>query len=286
MNVPSTPTRSTAPTEALSPNGDNLSFLSPELATFMDDLRAKVKAARAWPVAGQYPKGYIPSFTPFSRLPSEIRLRIYELASYQPRAIEITCLDKPISYTPVPAVLHASSESRKIALKTYEPLILDDYNMGTYVNWNLDTIFVNVRRAAYNSEMDYSALYEKCKKLALPSSPFSPFHLPIEYKNVESLVAVLKVASGAGNVEFVPVDCEDDLITRPRQDLVRLWDTKRIKSYMIRDAVRGRERTMLDPKEKKLSQQRREKERETIAPLRSDEDVAIRLQYDLDHGRL
>ena len=85
---------------------------------------------------------------------------------------------------------------------------------------------------------------------------------------------------------FVPVDCEEKAMTRARQELVRLWETKRIKSYMIRDAVRGKERTILDPKEKELTQKRREKERETIEPLRSDEDVAIRLQYDLDHGRL
>lgn len=168
----------------------------------------------------------------------------------------------------------------------FEPLILDEFETGTYVNWNLDTIFVNDRRAAFNRPMDYSILHQKCKKLALPSTPFSPFHFPVEYRNVESLIVVLKVAPGEGNVGFVPVDCEEKAMTRARQELVRLWETKRIKSYMIRDAVRGKERTILDPKEKELTQKRREKERETIEPLRSDEDVAIRLQYDLDHGRL
>lgn len=251
----------------------------------MDDLREKVKAARAWPVAGQWPKGYIPSFTPFSRLPSETRQRIYELASYQPRIIEVTCHDKPMSDTPVPALLHASSESRKIAMKIFEPLVLDDVETGTYVNWDLDTIFVNDRRAAFNRIMDYSTLHQKCRKLALLSTLFSPFHFPVEYKNVESLIVVLKVATGEGNVGFVPVDCGEEAMSRLRQELVGLWEMKRIKSYMIRDAIRRRERTISDPKEKALSQKRREKERETIKPLRSDEDVAIRLQYNLDHGR-
>jgi hypothetical protein len=67
---------------------------------------------------------------------------------------------------------------------------------------------------------------------------------------------------------------------------MNLWTRKRIKSYQVRDVVRGRERTILDSKQKLLSQERRKKERETIEPLRSDEDVAIRLQYDLDHGHL
>lgn len=286
MNPPSTPSRSNAPTEALSPNGENLAFLSPELSTFMDDLRAKVNAARAWPVAGQYTKGYHRKFTRFSGLPSEIRGRIYELASYQPRVLEVTCHEKPICDTPVPAILHASSESRKYALKTYEPLILDSVNTGTYVNWDLDTIFVNDRRASFNRSMDYSVLHEKCKKLALPSAPFSSFHFPVEYKRVESLIVVMNVIPGEGNAEFVPSSCEEEAVMRPKGDLAALWINRRIKSYQIRDVDRGNERTILDPKQKLLSQERREKERKLIEPLRSDEDVAIRLQYDLDHGRL
>lgn len=134
--------------------------------------------------------------------------------------------------------------------------------------------------------MDYNILHEKCRKLALPSAPFSVFHFPIEYNNVESLILVLNVMPGEGNVEFVPTTTEEEGVTRTRADLMNLWTRKRIKSYQVRDVVRGRERTILDSKQKLLSQERRKKERETIEPLRSDEDVAIRLQYDLDHGHL
>lgn len=253
---------------------------------FMDDLRAKVNAARAWPVAGRYSK-YHPTFTPFQRLPHEIRARIYELASYQPRIIEVTCHEKPMSDTPVPALLHASSESRKIALKVYERLMLDDVETGTFVNWELDTIFVNDHRSAFNNRhLNYTTLHEKCKKLALPANTFTPFNLPDEYTNLETLIVVLKVAPGEGNVEFVPVDCNEEAMHTPRQGLVALWESKRIKSYLIRDLVRGREKSMLDPKEKDSSRKKREKERKTVEPLRTDEDVAIRLQYDLDHGLL
>lgn len=283
--TPTAPSRSFAPTEPLSPNGDNLAFLSPDLAMLMDDLRAKVNTARAWPVAGRYSKEH-PTFNPFQRLPHEIRARIYELASYQPRVIEVTCHDKPMSDTPVPALIHASSESRKIALKVYEPLVLEDVETGTFVNWDLDTIFLNDRRAAFNRHLSYPILHEKCKKLALPGTTFTPFNLPPEYKHLETLVVVLKVAPGDGNLEFVPVDCDEEAMSRPRQALVTLWESKRIKSYMIRDSIRGQARSMLDPKEKDSSRKRREKERRMVEPLRSDEDVAIRLQYDLDHGRL
>ena len=285
MNISTPPPRKTEATEALSPNGENLAFLCPELSTFMNDLRAKVDAARAWPVAGHHP-GYHKKFDPFARLPSEIRQRIYELASYQPRVLEVTCHDKPLCDTPVPAVLHASSESRKYALKTYEPLVLDSVNTGTYVNWDHDTIFVNDRRAAYNRSMDYNILHQKCRKLALPTALFSSFHLPAEYKNVESLILVLNIMPGEGTVEFVPTTAEDEGVTRPRADLMNLWIRKQIKNYQIRDVVRGMARTISDPKEKQLSRERRKGERETIEPLRSDEDVAIRLQYDLDHGCL
>jgi hypothetical protein len=279
---PTTPSQPYIPTEPLSPDGDNLALLSPDLAMFMDDLRAKVKAARAWPVAGGYSK-YHPTFTPFQRLPHEIRARIYELASYQPRVVEVTCQPKLMSQTPVPAVLHASSESRKIALKVYERLVLDDMETGTFVNWELDTIFLNERHS-----WDYATLHEKCKKLALRTNPFNGVHLPDGFTNLDTLVVVLKVAPGDGNVEFVPVDCDDDeaAMNRTRQSLVALWESKRIKSYLIRDSVRGREKLTLDPKEKDSSRQKREKERKIVEPLRSDEDVAIRLQYDLDHGRL
>lgn len=286
MNPAPTPSGSNDLAEALSPDGENLAFLSPELSTFMDDLRAKVNAARSWPVAGQYVRGYHRKFHRFSSLPSEIRGRIYELACYQPRTLEITCHEKPICDTPVPALLHASSESRKYALKIYESLVLDSVNTGTYVNWDLDTIFINDRRASYNRNMDYNILHEKCKRLAMPSAPFSSFHFPAEYTKVESLILVLNVMSGEGKVEFVPSTCDEEGVTRPKADLTNLWMRKRIRSYQIRDVIRGNDRAIFDPKQKFLSQERREKERKSIEPLRSDEDVAIRLQYDLDHGYL
>ncbi|KAG0646877.1 hypothetical protein D0Z07_6262 [Hyphodiscus hymeniophilus] len=242
----------------------------------MDDLRAKVTAARAWPVAGRFSKARFPSFTPFQRLPNEIRARIYELASYESRVIEVTCHDKPMSDTPAPALLHASSESRKIALNVYKPLVLDEVETGTFVNWDLDVIFLNDRRAAFNSQLNYTTLHEKCKKLALPSASHLPFRLPEEYTHVESLVVVMQVAAGDGNVEFIPAEGEEETSYRAKTEC-------RIKSYTIRDANRGRVKSM-SVEEKVASRKKREEERKTMAPLRSDEDVAIRLQYDLDHG--
>ena len=251
----------------------------------MDDLRAKVIASRAWPVAGRFSKKSISLFTPFQRLPQEVRAYIYELASHQARVIEVTCHDKPMCDTPIPALLHATSESRKIALKFYKPLILDGVETGAFVNWDLDTIFVNDRRARFNKELNYTILHKNCKKLALAHAAHAPFRMPAEYNNVESLIVVMQVASGDGNVEFVPVEGVEESMYLPKLECVRLWETQRIKSYVIRDAARGRIRKM-DPREKILARVRREEERNKVEPLRSDEDVAIRLQYDLDHGLL
>jgi hypothetical protein len=41
---------------------------------------------------------------------------------------------------------------------------------------------------------------------------------------------------------------------------------------------------IIDADQKAYSAMRRESERRLIAPLRTDEDIAIRLQWDLDHG--
>ena len=251
----------------------------------MDDLRAKVTSSRSWPVAGSFSKDRITLFTPFQRLPQEIRARIYELASYQPRTIEVTCHAKPLSDTPAPALLHASSESRMIALKVYEPLILNEVETGTFVNWDFDTIFVNDRRALFNRQQTYTVLAEKCKKLALVHASYAPFRLPAEYTNVESLIIVLQIASDDGNIEFVPCQPGEQAMWGANQECERLWNDRRIKYYIVRDAARGFVRKM-SPKEKVTARDRREQERKKIEPLRSDEDVAIRLQYDLDHGLL
>jgi hypothetical protein len=173
MYNPTTPKKRGASelSEALSPNGDNLANLCPDLASLMDDYRAQIEASRVWPVVGTYDNKSKP-FKPFPRLPSELRQRVWELAARRPRVIEVIWQQKPFSTNPVPAVCHASSESRKYALIVYEKLILDKIDTGTYVNFELDTVFINNYRSSGHT-MEFPELHEKCKKLAVLYIPWA-----------------------------------------------------------------------------------------------------------------
>ncbi|KEY69426.1 hypothetical protein S7711_05740 [Stachybotrys chartarum IBT 7711] len=74
------------------------------------------------------------SFHPFSRLPTELRLRIWSLTEPHTRLVPITCGGSPSLYEPsstqghgtgcmsnaaIPAILHACRESRALALQHY-----------------------------------------------------------------------------------------------------------------------------------------------------------------------
>jgi hypothetical protein len=103
------------------------------------------------------------SFTCFSKLPREIQLSIWEYSLPPPRMIHISAQalqraskigsDEPtirhkhvwLESKPVPAILHASADSRKVALKHYE-LILDTTAL---VDFSRTSVNKRKRRPAY-----------------------------------------------------------------------------------------------------------------------------------------
>ena len=60
-----------------------------------------------------------------------------------------------LSRTPAPSILHACVESRALGLKFYAMFNLGNHFSGTFVNWNIDLIFIN-QLAIYDFLSEYS----------------------------------------------------------------------------------------------------------------------------------
>jgi 2EXR family protein len=86
-------------------------------------------------------------FHSFTRLPSEIRSRIWDIAACEPRLVVVSDFKgkaddptmEPTSFTPPPAILHVSRESRSAGLKRYTKM-LDDGVRYAWVNMTIDTV--------------------------------------------------------------------------------------------------------------------------------------------------
>ena len=81
------------------------------------------------------------SFTPFPKLPIELRLNIFGHAMPGARRVHITlnASNEPRSATTIPALLHVCKESRQEALKVYEPL-LDPTQPIIFFSFELDVL--------------------------------------------------------------------------------------------------------------------------------------------------
>ncbi|KAK6214480.1 hypothetical protein LQW54_004388 [Pestalotiopsis sp. IQ-011] len=86
------------------------------------------------------------SFHLFSELPAEIRLEIWQHSCSQPRVVEVSYdaeLDQCTTVTPQPAVLQASTESRREGLRIYRPLFgTSTHPARIYFHPQLDTLYI------------------------------------------------------------------------------------------------------------------------------------------------
>ena len=127
-------------------------------------------------------------FRCFKNLPVEIRLMIWNQASFQPRLVEIICTSfrnfKAHIYpclTPAPALLHTCREARNEGLKIYELLPGSDKGRTykrTYINWEVDQIYLDpsgdkmypgrdFKFYILHAELSKNELRRKCRHIVL-----------------------------------------------------------------------------------------------------------------------
>src|SRR5436190_18405372 len=85
------------------------------------------------------------SFTLFPKLPIELRLKIWR-DSIQPRMVKVRYdkAHKRCTSFAIPAILHASRESRYVGLKTYQLCFgLENGGGGLYFNYDIDAVALN-----------------------------------------------------------------------------------------------------------------------------------------------
>jgi hypothetical protein len=84
-------------------------------------------------------------FPRFTCLPSELRLRIWELSIPEARVVPVRFhrrFNQYVSDAAPPALLHVCSETRTLFLSTHTKLILSPkYDSAVFVNFAIDTIF-------------------------------------------------------------------------------------------------------------------------------------------------
>jgi 2EXR family len=82
-------------------------------------------------------------FTLFTKLPSELRIKIWQRAFPAPRVVPVRFHRGQYTSNSAPlSLLHASSESRSVLLSTYTKLILSPkYDSVVFINFDVDTIF-------------------------------------------------------------------------------------------------------------------------------------------------
>jgi len=84
-------------------------------------------------------------FTLFTKLPSELRIKIWKFCFPEPRVVSVRynrTANQYTSNTAPPALLHASSESRSLFLSTYTKFILSPkYESAVFVDFSRDSIF-------------------------------------------------------------------------------------------------------------------------------------------------
>lgn len=158
-----------------------------------------------------------PSFHKFDKLPTELRLRVWSFASFEPRFIHIRDIDDIPSATfntKVPGILHACSESRHEALKFYTllrlPYVCARLRFHTmqpfppnkqprkYVNLEIDTICALA--PVYPPHLDARNLdqfFKFCsmkgvKRIAIRADDFSEVIRSAKSLTLESLMTVAK----------------------------------------------------------------------------------------------
>jgi hypothetical protein len=309
INMTSIPTKEMAlttssPAPLLSSTGDNLHELDPELASFLTELRGTIEQ-RIWPVAGGF-QARLLLFPEFRHLMLEIRERIFTIACFEPRVVEIAGGPSK-TITPAPSLMHVNSQSRKIALALYNPLKLRGRFTGTYINWEVDIVYLNEKTfkgaqhptgpirirnrpvMAHTYTWDWTEyldlnLRQNCQHIALTQKEFDAIKCP-SFKALKSVVVIHGYGPVNGKihkrgaVKFGPLSpsaLNHEILLDEDTVAYRAWEKSNIDRYTPKLVVRDGRGRLADATAKNRHYYRRQEERDTAAIIESDEDAAIR----------
>jgi hypothetical protein len=111
------------------------------------------------------PQQALASFKLFSKLPTELRVKIWNYALHNPRIIQL-CFHTTdpqgyllsLRHRRIPPLLQTCSESRRLALELYPDLLFEhpDTSCQTYMNVDLDTIYFG----SANRPLHFEWLYD------------------------------------------------------------------------------------------------------------------------------
>ncbi|RAL59480.1 hypothetical protein DID88_006595 [Monilinia fructigena] len=128
-----------------------------------------------WPLPDQLPRMFLQSsnlttFTLFPILPTELRIKIWQLAASQPRIVHIT-YDHPteslVSLSPAPALLATCGESRDESLPFFKKLSLPNSacNSIIYLNLEVDTCYIRRATTSLEDASPYTSNFTTTKAI-------------------------------------------------------------------------------------------------------------------------
>lgn len=136
------------------------------------------------------------SFTCFPFLPSELRLKIWEMIASEPRTVELSCTPTSsylpggrwFSHSKPPVIFHVSSESRVVALSTISVFKFSPNQFGMpidhlYINFSVDTLWLcSDLQLAWAKDLLESneQVKEKLKFLAIREGFWRQLNTPIK----------------------------------------------------------------------------------------------------------
>ncbi|KAL7947372.1 hypothetical protein V8C42DRAFT_284865 [Trichoderma barbatum] len=196
------------------------------------------------------------SFRSFTRLPAELRLKIWALSLPSPRLVSIQCgsdissTSTPnssntntgcTSPTPIPANLHAGAESRAEALKTYRPSFGFCRRPGqVFFNFNVDIMYFGPREGYMAANSQFRTCMSMCdaaelasvRRLAINDALFWDEGTYNSLKAASFTLELLKhiATRMTGLEELIFVPWEDEVVVA--ESLVHERMTKQIQTAM------------------------------------------------------
>ena len=215
----------------------------------------------------------------------------FAVAASEPRVVSIYVVRGKLHCDAItPKIIHACSESRREALLTYQPLIFDGIFSGSYVNFNTDWIHFDTAiplLKVFGKDPQYPVFHQNCRKLVLMKRPLRAYGKGLSrFIKLEELALIHQTDTNryyrngernSGLVNYLaPIaeDSQDRQINQLRRQLGQLGERVVIPVVSLVDVHREGAARIMSSHEKELERIKRQRERELLAPLRADENLA------------